>query len=183
MTLTCTTCEPFSNRSDSGISSLRQTWRLEFATATGVDASAVTVNFADVSVAVTSITVRIAVPAATTAKVMQALLSSNPPPALGAIASFTIESTPTVALASPPPPLPAPASPPSTTAAGSNNDLDTGVAVGSSVAVCICLVLAALATAARVRRKRQAPVTLSENGGNELAAMPAPASAAQYGPC
>ena len=64
MTLTCTTCEPFSNRSDSGISSLRQTWRLEFATATGVDASAVTVNFADVSVAVTSITVRIAVPAA-----------------------------------------------------------------------------------------------------------------------
>ena len=95
--LTLTASGSVSDYSDT--SSLQQS----VATAAGVDKSLVTINVAAASVIITA---TISVPASTNATTLQNALSSNLATAAAASTALgvTVESVPTVALASPPPP-------------------------------------------------------------------------------
>ena len=114
--LTLTASGSISDYSDT--SSLQQS----VATAAGIDKSLVTISVAAASVIITA---SIAVPASTTATAVQTSLSSNlaTTEAASTALGVTVESVPTVAMASPPPPPPPP---PAVDASG----LDTGTLVG-----------------------------------------------------
>ena len=126
--LTLTVSGVVSDYSDT--SSLQQS----VAAAAGIDKSLVTISVAAASVIITA---SIAVPASTTATAVQTLLSSNLATTVAAFTALgvTVESVPTVAMASPPPPPLSPPPPPAVDASGLDTGTLAGIVVGSLLGV------------------------------------------------
>ena len=148
--LTLTASGSVSDYSDDDISSLQQ----KVANAAGVDKSLVTIRVAAASVRITA---TIAVPASTTADVLQTSLSSNlgNADATSTALGITVEEMPSITVES-------------NLASVSSSDLNVPLIVGIAASALVFVLLSAGACVVKYRRRRKVCVSVDLAAGHSL---------------